>query len=103
MCNPDKPLSHITKKREQAGTFTRIRADLADPASVKDAIDQSGSKAAFLYCTLTPNGMNGAIQAMKEGGIEHVVFLSTSIIQVISVKFHSRHSFLTCMLGWRLH
>lgn len=74
MRNPDKAIDGITKKQEQEGNFERIQADLTDPESVKKAVRQSGAKAAFIYHAF---GMNGAVQAMREAGIEYVVFLSS--------------------------
>ena len=74
MRNLDKSIKAITKEQEQQGSFHRIQADLSDADSVKQAVQQSGAKAAFIY--FTP-GIEGSIQAMKDAGIEYVVFLSS--------------------------
>jgi len=74
MRNPDKAIDGITKEQELQGDFERIQADLTDPESIKKAVRQSGAKAAFIYHAF---GMNDAVQALKEAGIEYVVFLSS--------------------------
>ncbi|KAK5956095.1 hypothetical protein OHC33_002668 [Knufia fluminis] len=77
MRDPSKNIDGITKVQEQQGSFHRIQADLTNAESVKSAVQQSGAKAAYLYRV---NGMEDSIQAMKDAGIEYVVFLSTSVI-----------------------
>ena len=74
MRDPAKPIDGITKEQEQQGSFSRIQADLSDAESVKTAVRQSGAKAAFTYYRplLSP-----PVQAMKDAGIEYVVFLSS--------------------------
>lgn len=78
MRDTGKTISAITKEQEQQASFTRVQADLTDAESVKRTVQQSGAKAAYIY--LVP-GMQGSIPAMKEAGIEYVVFLSTSTVQ----------------------
>jgi uncharacterized protein YbjT (DUF2867 family) len=66
---------------ESAGKFERIQADLSDPSSVKAAVQKSGAKAAYTYQIHgTSDAMKATINAMKEGGIEYVVFLSSFTI-----------------------
>lgn len=63
---------------ESAGQFSRVQADVTDPASVKAAVQSSGAKAAFFYLHPTASdGMKGTVIAMKEAGIEYVVFNSS--------------------------
>lgn len=65
---------------EKTGDYDRITADLTDPASIKSAVEKSGAKAAYFYQVHAKDGMRAALQAMKDGGIEYVVFLSSFTI-----------------------
>lgn len=65
---------------EKTGNYERIQADLTDPASIKSAVQKSGAKAAYFYQVRAPDGMRPAIRAMKDAGIEYVVFLSSFTI-----------------------
>lgn len=66
---------------ETLGNFERIQADLSDAASVKAAVQKSSAKAAYTYQIHgAPDAMRPAMSAMKEGGIEYVVFLSSFTI-----------------------
>lgn len=63
---------------EKAGTFKRIQADLTNPDSVKEAVKSSGAKRAFFYSAHgSPDHMRSTIEAMKDGGIELPIFLSS--------------------------
>jgi len=77
MRDPNKAIDGITKEQEQEGKFERVQADLTDADSIKKAVQKSGAKAAFIYRAF---GMDGAVQALKEAGIEYVVFLSSFTI-----------------------
>lgn len=74
MRDTSKPIPGLN---ESAGQFSRAQADVTDPASVRAAIQSSGAKAAFFYLRPTPDGMKSTIMAMKEAGIEYVVFNSS--------------------------
>lgn len=78
MRDTEKRMAGISKEEEQQGSFHRIKADLTDPASVKAAIEESGAKAAYFYIVQSKDGLKGTIQAMKDAGIEYIVFLSTA-------------------------
>lgn len=80
MRDTSKTINGIGQDQEQKGSFSRIKADLSDPASVKAAIQESGAKAAYFYFIPAKDGLRGAIQAMKKANIEYVVFLSSSSI-----------------------
>lgn len=80
MRDTEKSIRGIDPEQEQQGLFTRVKADLADPASVKAAVEKSGAKAAYMYLVFTPAGLKATIEAMKEAGIEYVVFLSSFTI-----------------------
>ncbi|KAJ6031783.1 hypothetical protein N7540_002515 [Penicillium herquei] len=56
----------------------RVQADLNQPETLKAAVKQTGAKRAFIYLAhATRDGMKSSIEALKEAGIESVVFLST--------------------------
>ena len=66
---------------ESGGSFERIQADLSDTDSITKAVKESKAKAAFFYLLHhAQDGMKAAIQAMKDGGIEYAVFLSSYTI-----------------------
>ena len=78
MRDPSKAIKTLD---ESTGNFERIQADLSDPASVKAAVEKSGAKAAYTYQLHgSKDAMRGTIGAMKEAGIEYVVFLSSFTI-----------------------
>ncbi|KAK7535440.1 hypothetical protein IWX49DRAFT_569768 [Phyllosticta citricarpa] len=79
MRNPSKAipqLSHLSAD-EEAKSFTRVQADLTDAASILAAVQQSNAKAAYVYLVQTADALRSSLAAMKEGGIEYVVFLSS--------------------------
>ncbi|KAF2482288.1 hypothetical protein BDY17DRAFT_157489 [Neohortaea acidophila] len=68
----------ITGIDEQSGSFTRVHADLQKPETVEEAVRSTGAKRAFVYIApRTPDHMKGTFAAMKAGGIDFVVFLSS--------------------------
>lgn len=77
MRDPNKDIPGLSKDQHSSNTFERIKADLADPESVKEAVQKSGAKAAYIYQVQAPKGMKPTVEALKEGGIEYVVFLSS--------------------------
>ena len=81
MRDTNKPIDGITSEQERDGKFTRVKADLSDPETVKQAVQLSGAKAAYVYLIHVPGGISGAVKAMKEAGIEYVVFLSSFTIK----------------------
>ncbi|OGM49914.1 hypothetical protein ABOM_001505 [Aspergillus bombycis] len=61
--------------------FERFQADLTQPDTIKAAVCRTGAKAAFIYAVFgAPDHMRPAIRALKESGIEFVVFLSSFTI-----------------------
>lgn len=80
MRDTNKTVAGITDKQEQDGKFPRVKADLSEPETVKQAVRLSRAKAAFVYLVHGPAGLKGALSAMKEAGIEYVVFLSSFTI-----------------------
>lgn len=71
-----KPIAAISSIREHSALFHRVQADLMDPDSVKSAIAQSGARTAFVYLMFGMPTMEPTFRAMKDAGLEHVVFLS---------------------------
>ncbi|RMZ81320.1 hypothetical protein DV737_g2603, partial [Chaetothyriales sp. CBS 132003] len=77
----NKSIPGLTKDLEKAGGFERIQADLQVPETVNQAVKTSGAKRAFIYLVHgSSDHQKGAITAMKEAGIEFVVFLSSFTI-----------------------
>ena len=78
MRDPKKVIPGLTKEAESSGKYERLQADLSDAASVRSAVEKSGAQAAFLYLVFgSPDAMLSTFQALKDGGIKHVVFLSS--------------------------
>lgn len=81
MRDTNKAISGITSEQERDGNFVRVKADLTDPETVKQVVQSSGAKAAYVYIVLAPGGIKGALIAMKEAGIEYVVLLSSFTVK----------------------
>lgn len=78
MRDPSKAIPGLTKEAEQSGKYERIQADLTNPESIRSAVEKSGAEAAFLYLAHgTADHMLATFQALKDGGIKQVVFLSS--------------------------
>lgn len=78
MRDPRKAIPGLTKEAEQSGKYERLQADMSDAASVRSAVEKSGAEAAFLYLVFgSSDNMLATFQALKDGGIKHVVFLSS--------------------------
>jgi uncharacterized protein YbjT (DUF2867 family) len=77
MRDVNKPIKSLD---ESSGHFERIQADLSDSASVKTAIETSKAKAAYLYQVHAKDAMRATVAALKEGGVEYVVLLSSFTI-----------------------
>jgi nucleoside-diphosphate-sugar epimerase len=81
MRDTSKDIPGLTKDLENSGHFVRVQADLSQPETVEEAVKTSGAKRAFLYLVHgSPDLLKGTITAMKNGGIEIVVFLSSFTI-----------------------
>ncbi|KIX09908.1 uncharacterized protein Z518_00989 [Rhinocladiella mackenziei CBS 650.93] len=81
MRDTSKPIAGLTPEQEEKGRYTRAQADLSDPASVANAVKQSGAKAAFTYVQRGPGVMKSTVQAMKDAGVEYVVLLSSRTVK----------------------
>ncbi|EUC46835.1 hypothetical protein COCMIDRAFT_4123 [Bipolaris oryzae ATCC 44560] len=79
MRDTSKSIPGLTK--ESAGDFHRIQADLNKPQTVSQAIRTSGAKRAFIYLIHHEyEHLHDAITAMKNEGVEFIVFLSSFTI-----------------------
>lgn len=82
MRDPSKAIAEIPSDVEKSGKFSRVQADLTDPASVTKAIQESGAKAAYIYLIHgAKDHSRGALQALHDAGVESVVFLSSYSIK----------------------
>jgi uncharacterized protein YbjT (DUF2867 family) len=73
MRDPSKPIPNLSSI-----SADKVQADLTEPDSARAAARQSGAKTAFIYAIHgMPDGMRSTLVALKEGGIESVVFLSS--------------------------
>ncbi|KAK7705585.1 hypothetical protein SLS64_007952 [Diaporthe eres] len=78
MRDTSKTIAEIPVDVEKSGKFERVQADLTDPDSVATAVKKSGAKAAYLYLIFgSRDHMRESLQAMKDAGVEYVVFLSS--------------------------
>ncbi|KAJ5362019.1 hypothetical protein N7541_002863 [Penicillium brevicompactum] len=57
-------------------TFNKIAADLTKPETVEAAVRKSGATVAFIY-VVGDGKMRDSLRALRDGGIENVVFLSS--------------------------
>ena len=67
-------LRDVSKTIAGLPDLPRVKADLTDPASIREAIRTSGATTAFVY---TMDGMEPTFEALKESGVDYVVLLSS--------------------------
>lgn len=78
MRDPKKTIRGLSPEDEKEGKYTRVQADLTKPDTVSAAVKKSGAKAAFVYLDHhATDGMASVWQALKDSGVEFVVFLSS--------------------------
>lgn len=66
-----------------SGTFQRVKADLQEPKTVKEAVETSGARRAFIYYAHgSPDNMRATIEALKSGGVTFVVFISSFTVYI---------------------
>jgi hypothetical protein len=83
MRDPQKTIPGLSQQAERDGGFQRVQADLTKPDTITAAIKSSGATRAFFYLAFgMPDHMKSSISALKSAGVEFVVFLSSSTIQV---------------------
>lgn len=71
----------ISPEQEHAAGLRRVSADLTDPKAVTRAVHETGSQAAFIYAVRSQDMLRGAISALRDAGIQYIVFLSTSQVR----------------------
>lgn len=77
-----KPIPGLPADQEKAGNFQRVQADLTKPDTIEAAVRSTSAKRAFIYLAHgTTDHMRGTIEALKAGGVEFVVFLSSFAVQ----------------------
>jgi uncharacterized protein YbjT (DUF2867 family) len=82
MRDPEKAIPGLDAQKEKQGNFERVYADLTKPDTVRDAIEKTGAKYAFIYLAHgMPDHMKSTIEALKAAGIDLVVFLSSFTVQ----------------------
>ena len=78
MRDTTKAINGLSEGTDGSPGFVRVQADLSKPASVKEAVEQSGATSAFVYTMHdSPDDMRGTFQALKDAGITYVVLLSS--------------------------
>ncbi|EMD60048.1 hypothetical protein GGP41_009456 [Bipolaris sorokiniana] len=81
MRDTSKSIPGLTTESEAAGDFHRIQADLRNPRTVSQAIRTSAAKRAFIYLIHHEyEHLHDAIIAMKNEGVDFIVFLSSFTI-----------------------
>lgn len=82
MRDTSKTIPSLSAESGKKGQFERIQADLTVPQSISAAVKTSQAKRAFIYLAHgSTDHMKSALQALRSGGIECVVFLSSFTIQ----------------------
>jgi uncharacterized protein YbjT (DUF2867 family) len=81
MRDPKKELKGIEEKGNEE-SYIRLQADLSKPETLKQAVQTSGAKTAFVYCVFeSKDNMRSSFDALKEAGITYVVLLSSFKVQ----------------------
>jgi uncharacterized protein YbjT (DUF2867 family) len=81
MRDPKKELKGIQEKGNEE-TYIRVQADLSKPETLKQAVEKSGAKTAFVYCVFeSQDSMRSSFDALKEAGVTYVVLLSSFKVQ----------------------
>lgn len=72
----------INPELDDAQNFSRIKADLSDPSSIKNAIESTGATAAFIYRVFTDEETYAkSLRALRDAGVSWTVFLSSFTIK----------------------
>ena len=78
MRDTGKSVPGLDAEKEKNGNYERVQADLVKPDTVRDAVNKTGAKHAFIYLAHgSSDHMKSTIEALKSAGIELVVFLSS--------------------------
>ncbi|KAK5656967.1 hypothetical protein OQA88_3490 [Cercophora sp. LCS_1] len=81
MRDTSKSIPSLSPSFESSHPYTRIRADLTDPASLTSAVASTGATHALLYLVPSQDNMRSALEALKEAGIKFIVFISSSSVR----------------------
>ncbi|KFY34850.1 hypothetical protein V494_06429 [Pseudogymnoascus sp. VKM F-4513 (FW-928)] len=78
-----KSIPGLDKADEELGRYERVQADLTQPETVLAAVTETGATHAFIYITFggSADHMRSTIEALKTGGVQSVVLLSSSSVQ----------------------
>ncbi|KAL5049658.1 hypothetical protein BDW71DRAFT_152257 [Aspergillus fruticulosus] len=81
--NVSKPVPGLTATEERNAGYERVQADLTQPDSVRNAVSKTGATHAFIYAGLgvSSDHLFSTAEALKAGGIELVVLLSSFTVQ----------------------
>ncbi|KAI9146781.1 Nitrogen metabolite regulation-like protein bik4 [Paramyrothecium foliicola] len=80
--NLNRPLPNMSLEEERKQGFVRVKADLLKPDTLEAAAKKTKATRAFIY--LAPGSsdhMKASLEALKLGGVEFVVFLSSASVQ----------------------
>jgi len=81
MRDTSKTIPGLSAEQEKTGRYERVSADLNKPDTLAAAVKTSGAKRAFIYLALgSSDHMKAALQALRSGGIEFVLFMSSFTI-----------------------
>ncbi|KAH0286427.1 NmrA-like family protein [Aureobasidium namibiae CBS 147.97] len=96
MRDPSKEINGI---RHEENGYERVQADLTKPDTIREAVLKTGAKKAFIYQVHSSDHLKSSIEALKEAGIDFVVFMSSFTIvdaggdlEAISPKEHIPYS-----------
>ena len=82
MRDTTKEIKHLSASDLSSPRYTKIQADLNQPATLKQAVHESGATTAFIYTILScKDNMRATFSALKDSGIEHVVLLSSYAVK----------------------
>lgn len=90
--DPSKHNDWISPEQERAADFQRVKADLTDTEAVERAVKETGAQAAFIYAVSSMDMLRGAIIALRDAGIQYIVFLSTSQVRIAGTIEGDIHS-----------
>jgi uncharacterized protein YbjT (DUF2867 family) len=82
MRDTTKEIKNLSASDLSSPRYTKIQADLTQPATLKQAVHQSGATTAFVYTVLSSkDSMRATFTSLKDSGVEHVVLLSSYAVK----------------------
>jgi uncharacterized protein YbjT (DUF2867 family) len=77
-----KAIPGLGAAKENEGAFQRVRADLLQPETVREAVKSTGATRAFMYAAHgSQDSMKATVLALKEAGVSLIVFLSSFTVR----------------------